>query len=74
MSSSGSSADLRVTEWARQLLEILDRAGIELDLQFSFVGDIRMVLCALLQGVDFCATCKEFTLTEEKEKTDQRSV
>ena len=73
LSSSGSTADLSVTEWARQLLVLLDKAGIELDLKFSFVDDIRVVLYALLQGVDFCTRCREFTLTKEKEEADRRS-
>ena len=40
---------------------------------FSYVDDIREVMMALKQGVDFCTHCKNFMLTKEQEEKDLES-
>ena len=52
----------------------METAGIEQELIFSYVDDIREILLALKRGVDFCGKCKMFTLTREQEETDRESM
>ena len=47
LSSSGSCADVRVTQWTRELLRILGRSGVTLELLFSYVDDIGAAMRAL---------------------------
>ena len=55
------------------MFKILEKAGITLELIFSFVDDIRLALLALRTGVDFCPECKEFTSRKAQKEADNKS-
>ena len=73
LSSTGSSADVRVTAWARELLRILTDNNVNLEMLFAYVDDIRLVLKALIEGLMFCGKCKTLYHNVDQEKRDLES-
>ena len=66
LSSSGSAADIRVTAWAKELIKILIKNKIPLELIFAFVDDLRLALAGLKKGVEFCSSCKMLKITKNR--------
>lgn len=73
LSSSNSSAVVSVTAWAEQLMEILANNRIPLELDFTYIDDIRQVLAALRAGVVFCKTCRTLKIKKEQQELDRSS-
>ena len=73
LSSTGSSADVRVTAWATKLMEIFKMNNITEEELFAYVDDLRLALEALLEGTMFCTMCKYFYHNTEQETLDKAS-
>ncbi len=55
---TGLGAKVRMVRWARKLVKILEKMGIEVLMVFVYVDDVRIICCALDKGVKFCSRCK----------------
>ena len=73
LSTTGSSADIRVTAWATALLETLINSNVSLEEIFAYVDDLRVVMRALIEGTRYFRGCKTLYYCAEQELEDRQN-
>ena len=59
--------------WARELVRLLKKAGVEVEAIYLYVDDVRIVLKAIRPGVRFCTKCKTLWWGKKQEQEDMES-
>ena len=70
---TGVGAYVRMTRWGRKVLEILEKAGVDVDFVFLYVDDVRVGLRDFVEGLVYCKECEAFTVTESQRQIDLTS-
>ena len=73
LSSSGGAAELRMLNWARQVINILTGSNMTLEEFMIYVDDVSLFLKAFKKGTTFCRKCKKFRFSKSQEIRDTNS-